>query len=72
MVTEARLAAPVPVWRKAGVVLLVVGGLWAAWPADIDKLNGLGYASVCPFAPWSTLMMLAAAAALWPWRRRHP
>lgn len=72
MVTETHALPTVPLWRKAAIVLLVAGGLWAAWPADIDKLNGLGYASVCPFAPWSTLMMCAAAAALWPWRRLQP
>ena len=34
-------------------------------PSPAPHKNDLGYLSLCPFAPWSTLMLLMVAAVLW-------
>jgi hypothetical protein len=49
--------------------VLVVGGMlvptaMTLWPAEASKANRLGYLSVCSFAPWSTLSMIAIALLL--------
>ncbi len=58
-------------WR--GLILLIL--LLAAatlWPHSASKPNALGYYSVCPFAPWATLIMIAMAGAIqWVRRRRR-
>jgi hypothetical protein len=54
--------------RKTGnQVLLVLACLFIAtailtlFPASAPLMNDLGYSSLCPFAPWSTLILLLAA-----------
>jgi hypothetical protein len=46
------------------IVILVALAIWTLIPASAAKANDLGYLSMCPFAPWSTLALLMAAAAL--------
>ena len=43
------------------VVLAVITLL----PGDSKKTNDLGYHSICPFAPWSALALLAVGALAW-------
>jgi len=63
--------------------LLAVAAVVTVFPLPSMRPNGLGFSSVCPFAPWSTLVIALAAAAncalrkrLWPWespaRAAHP
>jgi hypothetical protein len=54
--------------RKTGnQFLLVLACLFIAtamitlFPATAPLVNDLGYSSLCPFAPWSTLTLLLAA-----------
>jgi hypothetical protein len=44
---------------------LVVSGLVTLLPSKSLIKNDLGYFSLCPFAPWSTLILLGAAGVLW-------
>lgn len=48
----------------AAAILLLLAIL-TAMPMSGSKINGIGYASLCPFTPWSTLMLLATAGILW-------
>jgi hypothetical protein len=43
----------------------VAAGLGTLIPANAKIVNDLGYKSMCPFAPWSTLILLAAGGVLW-------
>jgi hypothetical protein len=45
--------------------LLAVGGLLTLVPFSAAKVNGIGYHSMCPFAPWSSLGLLVAAGVAW-------
>jgi hypothetical protein len=47
------------------IVILVLLAAWTLFPASATKMNDLGYFSMCPFAPWSTLALLMAAGAVW-------
>jgi hypothetical protein len=38
-------------------------------PFPSTMLSDLGYYSLCPFAPWSTLMLLFVAGVSWALRR---
>lgn len=49
----------------AVVVILVALGITTAVPTSASKANGMDYVSVCPFAPYSTLMLLITAGILW-------
>ncbi|MGD1095139.1 MAG: hypothetical protein ABSB35_24495 [Bryobacteraceae bacterium] len=51
----------------AGV--LAVLGLATLLPVSSSKTSDLGYASLCPFAPWSSLALLLAAGLVWAVRR---
>ena len=57
--------------KQIGTGLLVVTIVLAALavatliPVSSSKPNDLGYASACPFAPWSTLVLALGAGALW-------
>jgi len=46
-------------------LLLVLTALLTLIPFSAAKMNDLGYHSMCPFAPWSTLALLAAAGVVW-------
>lgn len=41
--------------------LFAVGALITLVPAQAVLANDLGYLSLCPFAPWSTLILLMVA-----------
>ena len=34
-------------------------------PSSADKINDLGYSSLCPFAPYSALALLVVAGIAW-------
>ena len=46
-------------------ITLAIVGLTTLVPFSASKVNDLGYHSICPFAPWSTLALLVAAGAVW-------
>ena len=46
------------------VIVMLVPTVITVWPAQASKSNRLGYASVCSFAPWSTLGMLGITLLL--------
>jgi len=64
MSNQARnLGLLILIWILAGsaaLTLLPLGG---------PKPNDLGYASACPFAPWSTLALLVVAGLVWAIRQ---
>lgn len=50
----------------AGSILLAMGALVTLLPFSSNNIKSdLGYESLCPFAPWSTLTLLAGAGLLW-------
>ena len=51
------------VWRGLIVLILLLSAA-TLWPHAASKPNALGYHSVCPFAPWATLIMVATAGAI--------
>jgi hypothetical protein len=53
------------------VLALLLAGLAVvtALPWTGPRTNDLGYTSVCPFAPWSTLGLLLAAGLVWAIRQ---
>ena len=53
----AMMLVPIIAALGAGLATLI------PWPGP--HRNDLGYMSLCPFAPWSTLMLLMVAGVLW-------
>ncbi|HEV2688147.1 MAG TPA: hypothetical protein VGV35_06325 [Bryobacteraceae bacterium] len=51
------------------MVILVGLAVWTLLPSSAAKANDLGYYSMCPFAPWSSLALLMAAGAVWAIRQ---
>jgi hypothetical protein len=54
-------------WKNALLALasiLIALAIWTALPLGASKTNDLGYFSVCPFTPWSTLALLLVAGVL--------
>jgi len=55
--------------RDLILLVLVLGFVIAAVATLIPhagpRTNDLGYSSLCPFAPWSTLVLLAGAGICW-------
>jgi hypothetical protein len=57
--------------KQIGAGLLAVAIILAALaiatlvPLSGSKPNDLGYASACPFAPWSTLVLGLGAGVVW-------
>jgi hypothetical protein len=50
----------------AGALLLATLALVTLLPFSSNNIKSdLGYNSLCPFAPWSTLTLLAGAGLLW-------
>jgi hypothetical protein len=50
----------------AASVLLAVLSLVTLLPFSSGNIKSdLGYSSLCPFAPWSTLMLLAGSGLAW-------
>ncbi len=44
--------------------LLVGSAVLTLIPSDVKIVSDLGYHSLCPFAPWSTLLLLLAAGVI--------
>jgi hypothetical protein len=51
------------------VIALVGLAVFTLLPFSAPKANDLGYVSACPFAPWSSLVLLLAAGVVWAIRR---
>jgi len=49
----------------ACTILLLAGALATVLPSSSLKISDLGYATLCPFAPWSTLTLLFLAGLGW-------
>jgi hypothetical protein len=53
-----------------GLALLFVGlAVVTLLPFTAPHANDLGYMSMCPFAPWSTVSLLLVAAVIWAVRQ---
>ena len=53
----------------AGSVVMAVLALITLMPFPSNKISDLGYAALCPFAPWSTLALALAAGLCWVLRQ---
>ncbi|HUJ50960.1 MAG TPA: hypothetical protein VLW25_12205 [Bryobacteraceae bacterium] len=53
----------------AMVIVLVGLAVFTLLPFSASKANDLGYVSTCPFAPWSSLVLLLAAGVVWAVRQ---
>jgi len=51
----------------AAVLLLLAAATLMQFPSQM--ISDLGYSALCPFAPWSTLMLLLLAGLSWALRR---
>jgi hypothetical protein len=49
----------------AGAVILLVLGAATLLPMPSSTVSDLGYFALCPFAPWSSLMLAALAGVCW-------
>jgi hypothetical protein len=47
------------------VAILSALALGTLLPLGHSRANDLGYISLCPFAPWSTLMLGLGAVVIW-------
>jgi hypothetical protein len=45
--------------------LLALAALLTLIPSSAAQMNDLGYHSLCPFAPWSSLALLVAGGVAW-------
>jgi hypothetical protein len=53
-----------------GLALLFAGlAVLTLLPFTAPRQNDLGYTSMCPFAPWSTLALLVVAGVIWAVRQ---
>jgi hypothetical protein len=53
-----------------GLALLIAGlAILTLLPFSAPRANDLGYVSMCPFAPWSTLALLVVAGLIWAIRQ---
>ena len=53
-----------------GLIVLFVGlAVLTLLPFTAPRANDLGYMSMCPFAPWSTLALLVVAGVIWSIRQ---
>jgi hypothetical protein len=53
-----------------GLIVLFVGlAVLTLLPFTAPRANDLGYMSMCPFAPWSTLSLLLVAGLIWAIRQ---
>lgn len=50
-------------------ILFAVAAAATLLPYSATMINDLGYRSLCPFAPWSTLALLLGAGATWVLRQ---
>jgi hypothetical protein len=53
-----------------GLIVLFIGlAVLTLLPFTAPRANDLGYMSMCPFAPWSTLALLLVAGVIWAIRQ---
>jgi hypothetical protein len=53
-----------------GLAILFAGlAVLTLLPFSAPHANDLGYMSMCPFAPWSTLSLLLVAGVIWAIRQ---
>lgn len=53
----------------AATILLVIGAVATLVPSSSLTISDLGYRTLCPFAPWSTVTLLFLAGLGWIVRR---
>lgn len=53
----------------AAAILLAVAAGVTLLPSSSLKISDLGYRTLCPFAPWSTITLLFLAALGWVVKR---
>lgn len=53
----------------AATILLVISALVTLLPSSALKISDLGYRTLCPFAPWSTITLLFLAGLGWVVKR---
>jgi len=53
----------------AGAVVFLLLAVATLVPFPSTTISDLGYYTLCPFAPWSTLMLLFGAGVSWALRR---
>lgn len=53
----------------AAAILLAVAAAVTLLPSSSLKISDLGYRTLCPFAPWSTITLLFLAALGWVVKR---
>lgn len=59
-------------WILLGLTIIFAAlAVLTVLPLPASKPNALGYVSHCPFAPWSTLTMLALAGVVCILRARR-
>jgi hypothetical protein len=54
----------VPGFLLIAAYLCVGAAVLTLIPTDVKIVSDLGYHSLCPFAPWSTLLLLLAAGVI--------
>ena len=47
------------------IMLLIGAAVFTLLPSSSSRINDLGYISLCPFAPWSTLSLLLLGGVVW-------
>lgn len=52
----------------AAILLAVLAGV-TLLPSSSLKISDLGYSTLCPFAPWSTITLLFLGGVAWVVRR---
>jgi hypothetical protein len=50
-------------------ILLAIGGAVTLLPSSSLTISDLGYRTLCPFAPWSTITLLFLAGLAWVVRK---
>jgi hypothetical protein len=50
-------------------ILLTIGGAVTLVPSSALTISDLGYRTLCPFAPWSTVTLLFLAGLAWVVRK---
>ena len=53
----------------AAAVVLLILAVTTMLPYSSSMISDLGYYTVCPFAPWSTLALLLGAGVTWVLRK---
>jgi hypothetical protein len=52
-----------------GAILFGAGSALTLVPVTSSKISDLGYYALCPFAPWSTLLLLFFGGVCWALHR---